>query len=352
MINVHNPKELSFETAVMGGADAFRTEAPPHVEQASGWANLRTVLSRIIACLAPSESASLFVSSQEFQAGRVLRYNGTTGAFAGVSAAGGGLNDPLGLTIGPDGNLYVASGNTNSILRFNGDTGAFMGVFASGGGLHGPSNIVFGADQNLYVSSFQSGAILRYNGTTGSFIDTFASGGGLNTPRGLVFGPDHNLYVVDYNDAKVLRYNGTNGSFLGTFVASGSGGLFTPSDLSFGPDGSLYVTGGTFGGNIGVFRYHSQTGAFSGVFASTPPNVAPIDLVFGPDQNLYVTIQGITSGVLRFNGTTGQFIDSFVTNGSGGLQNPYGLTFKIKRKCVGWGWWNRARQSGPPPSQP
>jgi glucose/arabinose dehydrogenase len=236
----------------------------------------------------------VLVSSQEFQAGRVLRYNRTTGAFTGTSASGGGLNDPLGLVIGPDGNLYVASGNTNSILRFNGgDTGAFIDVFASGGGLHGPSNMVFGADQNLYVSAFQSGAILRYNGTTG------------------------------------------------IFVVSGSGGLFTPSDLAFGPDGSLYVTGGTFGGNIGVFRYNGQNGAFLGVFASTPSNVSPINLVFGPDQNLYVTIQGSTSGVLRFNGTTGQFIDTFVTNGSGGLQNPYGLTFEVKRKCPSWGWWEK-----------
>jgi hypothetical protein len=33
------------------------------------------------------------------------------------------------------------------------------------------------------------------------------------------------------------------------------------------------------------------------------------------------------NGVVRFNGTTGAFIDNFVTNGSGGLQSPFGLTF-------------------------
>jgi hypothetical protein len=31
--------------------------------------------------------------------------------------------------------------------------------------------------------------------------------------------------------------------------------------------------------------------------------------------------------VLRFDGTTGAFINAFVPNGSGGLQNPFGLIF-------------------------
>jgi streptogramin lyase len=271
----------------------------------------------------------LLVSSQTGSpvSDAVLSYNATSGASVGTFAFGGGLSDPLGLDIGPDGNLYVASGNGNNVLRFDGDTGAFIGVFASGGGLDAPTNVVFGPDRNLYVSSFNSANILQYDGITGSFIDTFASGGGLLNPRGLVFGPDTNLYVVDYNNAQVLRYLGTNGSFMGVFVTPGSGGLSTPSDLAFGPDGNLYVTGGTFDGSLGVFRYDGGTGAFKDLFAATPSGAAPIDLVFGPDRNLYVTVQGAMNGVLRFDGTTGAFIDAFVPNGSGGLQNPFGLIF-------------------------
>ena len=53
----------------------------------------------------------------------------------------------------------------------------------------------------------------------------------------------------------------------------------------------------------------------------------PFDLVFGPDGNLYV---GSTSNnnVLRFNGTTGAFIDTFVPSGSGGLTTANWLTFR------------------------
>jgi hypothetical protein len=46
-------------------------------------------------------------------------------------------------------------------------------------------------------------------------------------------------------------------------------------------------------------------------------------LVFGPDGNLYVSSQNNNS-VLRYDGTTGAFIDTFIQTGSGGLNlNTY-----------------------------
>jgi DNA-binding beta-propeller fold protein YncE len=64
-----------------------------------------------------------------------------------------------------------------------------------------------------------------------------------------------------------------------TFVASGSGGLTLPRPLTFGPDGDLYV--GSFG----------------------------------------------TGDILRFDGTTGAFLNAFVPAGSGGLGGPTFLLF-------------------------
>ena len=278
-----------------------------------------------LALVLPREEADLLVSSQTAPtADCILRYS-DAGVFKGVFASGGGMADPLGLTFGPDGNLYVASANSGQVLRFEGKTGAFLGVFADCGAGSGPVNLTFGPDGNLYVSCGYN-SILRFNGTTGASMGAFTSGGGPAYPRGLKFGPDGNLYVVNYNLGAVFRYDGATGAFIDTFVYPGSGGLATPSDLAFGPDGNLYVTGGMYP-SPGVFRYHGATGAFLGQFAVCPYGDYPYDLAVGPDHNFYVVSQGLVSSVLRFDGQTGAYLGLLFPNGSGGLCNPFGLAF-------------------------
>src|SRR4051794_11381014 len=53
------------------------------------------------------------------------------------------------------GDLFVSSGNTNSILRYDGVSGATLGAFVSAGsgGLDSPQGLTFGPDGSLYVSS-------------------------------------------------------------------------------------------------------------------------------------------------------------------------------------------------------
>jgi len=51
-----------------------------------------------------------------------------------------------------------------------------------------------------------------------------------------------------------------------------------------------------------------------------------LDMTIGPDGNLYVSDYR-KNQVLRYSGTTGAFIDQFVTPGSGGLGHPVGVAF-------------------------
>ena len=308
--------------------------------------------------------AHLVVASYDTDS--VLRYNEANGAFADtfVTKNPGHLSEPYAVLLGPhDHNLYVSSGQfhgVDAVMRYDGTTGAYLGQFADSTHLTSPRGIIFGQDGNLYVADGNGaadGRIVRYDGATGAFLNEFvpiSGNGGLSHPQGLVFAPSVtnprklDLYVSSAYTNSVLRYDGTTGAFLGAFVPSGSGGLDHPGGLVFGPDGNLYVANFGQDGNRIIARFQGPSGRTPGAFLDTFVSVGgggletPTGLIFGPDgngdgrQDLYVAtahFQGAwgaearTSKVLRYDGVTGAFIDTFVAPNSGGLDDPNFLIF-------------------------
>ncbi len=208
---------------------------------------------------------NLYVTSS--QTDSVLRYNGTTGAFIDqfVLPNTEDLGNPVGLAFGPDGNLYVSnhgrggSRGPYNVLVFNGTTGAYVKEFFEdgAGNLDEPTGLTFGPDGNLYVIDEPDDEIVRYNGTTGAFLGNFASGGGLDAPTDFTFGPDGNLYVSSAN-GEILKYDGSTGAFLGSMVSGGGltnplGLLFVASAGDFIPSGrSIVIEAGSLSGSITI----------------------------------------------------------------------------------------------------
>lgn len=246
----------------------------------------------------------------------------------------------------------VTSSVLGGIFRYD-SSGTFLGFFNSGGpNLDGPSSMTYGPDGNLYVLS-GSDTIYRYNGTTGAFIDAFVptGAGGLNEAKFITFGPDGNLYVANNSEAStdvgeggaVLRFNGITGVFMDIFVANGAGAggtqrLSEAMSLVFGADGNLYVGNDgrsldpNFNDAYNVLRFNATTGAFVDTFVLDNANglFDPNALVFGPDGNLYIANEGAElanfGSILRYD-LAGNFIDAFIPNNSGGLDEPYGFLF-------------------------
>lgn len=88
----------------------------------------------------------------------------------------------------------------------------------------------------------------------------------------------------------------------------------TGHHLEFGPDGNLYVP--TFDSGQ-VLRFNGSTGAFMNIFVAAGSGGIghPTDSLFGPDGNLYVLSRDNAS-VLRYNGTTGAFLGTFARDPS------------------------------------
>jgi DNA-binding beta-propeller fold protein YncE len=234
-------------------------------------------------------------------------------------------------TGGPDTGLelLVCSFVADAVHRFDLDDGSFLGDLEPARDLDGALGIVVGPDDAIYVASEESNMVLRYAGAgLERFIwddpaTDFDETGGLLGPGAVLFGEDGQLYVSSFDSDAILRYDGSTGAFDTLFVPSGSGGLDGPdAGMVFGPDGNLYVPG--FHSNT-IARFDAATGNSLGDFTPTDMLDQPRTLVFEGDH-LYVTNEG-SSEVLRFDATSGDFVDVFVEAGAGGLGAPSGMVF-------------------------
>jgi glucose/arabinose dehydrogenase len=241
----------------------------------------------------------------------------------------------------------VPYGNGGEVLRFDWTSQTYQSfVPLGGGGLQCTAGITFGPDGNLYVSSADQSSIVEYDGTTGNFLSVFvpAGAGGLNWAGGIKFGSDGDLYVCSRNSNQILKYEGPTspdglqpGQFLRVFANTQH---TSPIFFNFGPDGTLYVSCPQLDANAvsqGSFldRYYGPSSPLAGQFISTfvangTGGLSDIrgDPLFDSQGNLYVGDLHLNE-VLEFQGpngpSPGAYIQAYVTTGQGGLAGPAGL---------------------------
>jgi streptogramin lyase len=245
-----------------------------------------------------------------------------------------GLDGALGLAIGPDGHVLVASEESGAVLRLDGASGALLEILAAddpgtpedeSGGLDGPGALLIAPSGELLVSSFDSDAILSYELATGAYLGVMvaAGAGGLDGPdTGMVFGPGGDLFVPSYYGDAVLRYDGVTGEFIGAFTPA-DGALDGPRTLLFDGD-HLLVTSERSGE---VVRFRADTGDFVDVLTGGIPE--PAGMVLSAGGDLLVVSLGLGT-VEAFDPATGAHRGTRV-GPSGGLSGP---THAILRPAV------------------
>lgn len=190
---------------------------------------------------------------------------------------------------------------------------------------------------DLFVTSQRNQEVLRFDWASQTYQPFIAPhSAGMTDLTGLAFGPDGNLYLSTGAQSSVLEFDGTTGSFLATFVSAGSGGLNWASGMAFASDGNLYVCSRD---SNQILKYEGPgspdgvlPGQFLGVFANTTTHTAPYNFSVGPDGNWYVSCPQTDANAVSHGSfidryyapsspLAGQFIDTFVANGTGGLTN-------------------------------
>ena len=161
----------------------------------------------------------------------------------------GEFRDPIGVAIGPSGDIYVTDTGNNRIQRFSPD-GRFIVAWGEGGDelgqLDRPMHSVFGPDGYLYVAEYlndriqvftENGEAIRSLGTSGTEPGTF------DAPGGVAVASNHAVHVADFYNHRAHRLD-ASGDPLGVMGSSGralSGALHYPTDIAMLPDGGVVV---------------------------------------------------------------------------------------------------------------
>jgi streptogramin lyase len=180
---------------------------------------------------------------------------------------------PLGLTRGPDGNVWFTEQGC-CIARIT-PSGAYKAYGTSIPGDY-PQAITTGPDGNLWFTEFVQREIGGIT-TAGDLLGNLPANGG---PDGITLGPDGNLWFTEYLAGKIgrLSLHGDLTEF--ALPDSGSG----PIGITPGPDGDLWFA------EYAADRIGRITplGRITEYQVPTP-NAGPAYLVFGPGGVLYFT---------------------------------------------------------------
>jgi len=271
----------------------------------------------------------------------VTRFDTTGGQSVLISGGSGNLNSPSGIaTIGSS--FYVENKGTapppqalsSTVSRFTATGAPVGGGFPTSTAL-APTGMVVGPDGNLYVDSTNTNAIQRINPTTGVATTIYAGGGAGGAPPpivnsgpsqntnfyGLAFGPTgsanaNTLFVADYATNTIERFS-TAGAYLGAFITTNLDG---PSGLAFDQFGNLFVTNVSKTANsLDSVRVFTPAGAFLKTLVDNPnANIdGPIGLLFDTATTLLVANN-------NRNLTGGGYVEDFLLSYSGSTPTAIG----------------------------
>ena len=220
-------------------------------------------------------------------------------------------SDPLGITAGPDGNLWFTDGDTTIAIGRVTPAGVIKestsGFISTGK----PADITLGPDGNVWVEQSSRAGSRRSRGWRDHPVHQGPPAQGRRRGRQLTTGPDGNLWFLDNGVTRAIGRVKPDGTINEFPVPDLNANL---EDLTTGPDGNLWFTdrGDTRG--IGRVTPSGMITEFTGMLDQL--HSMPNGITSGADGNLWFTDEGSPGAV----GMATASATSNLTEFTGGLQ--------------------------------
>jgi tripartite motif-containing protein 71 len=246
----------------------------------------------------------------------------------------GQFNEPAGLSVAPNGDVYVADDINNRVQVFDA-VGTFLDQWPID---TRPLDVEVAANRDVFATArdFEVDQIQHFS-PGGTFLDSFA---GVGDREGefvnifaLAIGSNGDVYGVDRGADRIQQFS-PSGTFIRAWgqTGSGDGDLSAPAALAAAPNGDIYVAEEF---NFRVQRF-SATGEFLGKWGSQGAGVGQFEDLSGitvaPDGTVFVADEALNR-IQAFT-SSGAFLGEFGTTGSGDGQfvEPRGLAVSRDRQ--------------------
>jgi DNA-binding beta-propeller fold protein YncE len=230
--------------------------------------------------------------------GRVLQVAG------GQGAAPGQFNEPWGIAVHPSGNVYVADTWNHRVQRFDSDL-RFLNQWGEGlsdnrgraegneGRFYGPRSVAIDADGNLLVSDTGNKRIQKFD-PEGRFLASYGGAGNspgrFQEPVGLAIDAQGNVYVADTWNRRVQKLDRTL-QFLQEVSVPGwqSQSVLNKPYLATSPTGEVWVTDPETHRVLAFDPFGQLTKVVGG---GIPALNLPVGIAFDADGNLLISEAG------------------------------------------------------------
>ena len=271
-----------------------------------------------------------------------------------VTISGASLDQPDGLAFDSSGDLWVADYANSSIVEFtpsqlaaNGAPTPSITVTATASSLDEPVGLTFDPSGDLWATNFANSTVVEFtpsqlatSGSPAPNVTLSATASSLAEPVGLAFGPSGDLWVTNVGNSTLVEFTPTeltaSGSPTPNATISPTGtSLDYPYSFAFDSSGDLWV--GNFSNNTVVEFTPSQLTASGSptpiVTISTNPGSSldgPVGLIFDSSGDLWAenyngnTIVEFAATQLATSGSPRPSVTLFATTS---LDQPHGLVF-------------------------